>query len=216
MENTVCNDNISNDKTKTPKTVFKASDTAFAWLSIFFGYLFCRVFPSDINPFGGFLFILFLFSVTSAVLKIKKIKIYKYALIAAVSAILISFSLLLTSNAVINNVAYFYSLIAYLYFVYAAFGNSVEKGFSNFITADIFKAAFVLPFCSVAKSVGALFPPKFKNGKKTALKILIGIAVAVIPTTVVFFLLSYDSEFIRIISDIFDFGWDEKIGRAHV
>lgn len=74
---------------------------------------------------------------------------------------------------------------------------------------DFIKILFVLPFCSFVSIFPAIYQNSRKKGAFFLIKIFIGIALAVIPTTLVFMFLSYDAGFMKILDDIFSFDtWD--------
>lgn len=188
-----------------PPRNFTTGESVFAWISFIAAYLFCRVFPVANNPFGGFLFIIALFTATFVSLKIKGVKLGTLALLAAASAVVVSACLIVTANAFLHSYAYLYALVAYCYFVYTATGNSVQNGFSDFLAIDFFKALFVLPFYSMDQLFKAMFYGKARGSGKFLIKLIIGIAVAIVPTVIVLVLLSYDEGFSEILSKIFDF-----------
>ena len=192
-----------------PKRIFSLSETIFAWLSLLFGYLFCRVFPIADSPFGGFILAVFMFVSALVIIKIKGIRLTAKPLIAFASAVLISASLFITSNAFLHFFAYTYALVVFCYFVFTACGNSVKSGFTDLIVADFVKALFVMPFCSFGCMFKAMFSGKAKGGGKTFLKILIGVGLTLLPTLIVFGLLSYDSDFTKLLDNIFDFNMDK-------
>lgn len=187
------------------RRTFTTVECLFAWVCYFWGYLLCRACPVWVNPLGGFLIIFSLYIITVVVLKIKGGKLLGLPIVSAVSAVLISFALILSSNCFLHFFAYCYSLSTYFYFIYSATGNCIKRGFNDFIAMDFIKATFVMPFCSFGQMFRAMFSGKAKNSGKFIAKLLIGISVAIIPTIAVFFLLSYDSEFINLINKIFDF-----------
>ena len=127
----------------------------------------------------------------------------------AVSALVISFSLILTTNDFIHFFSYIYSLATFGYFVYYACGNSLGEGFTNLIISDFFKALIIMPFCSFGCMFKAMFAGGSKRKNKVFLKILIGIGIAFIPTLIVLSLLSYDSNFTDLLNKIFAFDFDE-------
>lgn len=178
-------------------------ESAFAWICLIAGYVFCRTFPAITNPLGAFVFTLFLFAFTFAVLIVSEVKFKISNYITAVSALLTSLIPLISANSFLSFFAFSYSLATYFYFVYSATGNTLKSGFSNLIIADYFKALLVLPFTSIDALFKAMFSGK-KFGKQT-LKIIAGLFLAVIPTTAVIILLSYDSEFSRLLDAIFNF-----------
>ena len=46
-----------NGEYTTPARSFSTLECIFAWLSLLFGYIFCRLFPAHLNPLFGFIFI---------------------------------------------------------------------------------------------------------------------------------------------------------------
>jgi len=191
--------------TPRPMREFSSVESGFAWLALIAGYAFCRVFPVMLNPFGGLIFVIALFAVTTAVLKKRGAKFGVMSVAAMLSAVIVSFSLFFSSNGFIHFLSYGYAAVAYCYFVYASFGNALEKGFSNLIAADFFKALFVMPFVSMGQVFPALGSGKGKKRGKAFLKILLGLALAFIPTAIVVSLLSYDSGFTSLLQSIFKF-----------
>lgn len=191
------------------KRSFSVAESIFAWLSLIFGYLFCRVFPLSESPFGGFLFTLLLFVSGFIVLKVMKKKFSLMTVLISLSAVIVSFSLILTSNNFLHFFSYLYSLAVFGYSIYSACGNNVKNGFTDLIIADFFKALIIMPFCSFGCMFRAMFAGKKKGNRKIFLKILIGIAIAILPTFIVFGLLSYDSDFTILLNNIFDFEFDD-------
>lgn len=185
------------------KPVHSTADVVFAWLCLLFGYLFCRSLPVTENPLGGFLLILLLYSVAVTVLLLKKVKLTGTFLAAGISAVVISASLILTESAFILHLAYTYAIASYFYFLYAAFGNRLETGCSDYIFIDYFQALFLFPFRSVLRIFPALFQGKGKPILLLVGKVFCGILIATIPTAIVLGLLCYDEGFRTILDDIF-------------
>lgn len=193
-------------KESVRKREYSFAEMIFAWICFFMGYLFCRVFPVVLSPLGGFLFVIALFAVTAVFLKLKKVRFGVMPCVMAAVAIAFSASLILSSNSFLYWLAYVFALATYCAFVYRVCGNSVRDGFSGFIAADYFNAVFSAPFASVQCAWKAAFSGEAAGKlKKTLIKILCGIAVAVIPTAIVGGLLSYDDGFNKIMGKIFDF-----------
>lgn len=191
------------------KRSFSVVESIFAWLSLIFGYLFCRVFPLSESPFGGFLFTMLLFVSGFIVLKVMKKKFSLMTVLISLSAVIVSLSHILTSNNFLHFFSYLYSLAVFGYSIYSACGNNVKNGFTDLIIADFFKALIIMPFCSFGCMFRAMFAGKKKGNRKIFLKILIGIAIAILPTFIVFGLLSYDSDFTNLLNNIFDFKFDD-------
>lgn len=188
---------------------FSVIESVFAWMCLLFGYIFCRVFPLSESPFGGLVFTLLLYISGFIVLMIMKQKLKLMSVVIALTAILISFSLILTSNNFLHFFSYCYSLATFGYFIFSAFGNTARKGFSDLIIADFFKALIIMPFCSFGYMFTAMFSSKKKGRGKIFLKIIVGVAITFIPTLIVFSLLSYDSDFTNLFNNIFDFDFSD-------
>ncbi len=182
---------------------FTGVETIFAWCCLLAGYFFCKIIPLVSSPLAAMVFSITLFIVTIIVLNTKKMTAKLPAYIVAGTAIAMSVAIIFTSNNYIQFFAYAYCLLSYGYLVYTAFGNSTEKGFSDLILIDFFKILFVMPFVSLVQIFPALFYSQDKKRGKMVAKILLGIAIAVVPTAVIIGLLSYDSNFSGIIEKIF-------------
>ena len=75
--------------------------------------------------------------------------------------------------------------------------------FRDSILIDFTKAIFVLPFYSLSDMFVSMFEGAKNKGGKTILKVVIGFGLAVIPTAIVLSLLSYDSDFSKLMDTIF-------------
>ena len=191
------------------KRTYAVKETVFAWLSLLAGYAFFQSAPIDEHPFGGLLFVVLLYGVTVLFLHRCGIRLRGMALVATVSAVTVSLSLVLCANPMIHQAVYTYALVVYLYVLYAATGNSLKSGFSNLIAADFFRALFLLPFSSFGEIFRALFANGGKKGGKALLRVLLGVAIAFIPTVLVCVLLSYDNEFVQLLDRLLD--WDADV-----
>ncbi len=181
--------------------------TVFAWLSLLAGYLMCRVFPVTANPLGGFILLLLLYTAAAVILIKQGAKASVSAVLAAVFGVLVAATLLLSSNTLLQQISYLFSLATLGYFVYCMTGNRIQKGLSNYILLDYFKALVILPFCSFGHLFRAMFYGKASSGGRAFAKVILGVAIALVPTLVVVSLLSYDQGFSDILNSIFDFGF---------
>ena len=188
-----------------PKREFSTLECVFAWACFVAGYIFCRAFPVSKHSLGGFLFVFALFAVSTVILHLKVGSLKIFPLIVAASSISISASLLISANTFIHFWAYSYALVAYCYFVYSATGNTIEKGFSDFILIDFFKALLIMPFYSFGNIFKAMFSGKAKKSGRFIAKLILGLFIAIVPTFIVLMLLSYDHDFGRLLDNIFDF-----------
>lgn len=192
------------------KVEYTAAESLLAWICLIAGYVFCRTFPVTTNPLGCAIFVVALFISTAVVLVIKGFRPTALPVTVAVSAVLIAASLVINENSVIHFFAYAYALFAYLYFVYASTSSTLEKGLSNLMIADLFRAAIIFPFTSFGRIFSVLVCGKGK-ANKTLLKSLLGIVFAIIPTAIVFALLSYDNDFIELVDKLFHFDLDDVV-----
>jgi len=186
---------------------YKAHEIFFAWFSFILGFLFCRAFPVTVKPLGGFILVWLAFIAVAIFLVAKRQKPGVMPLCVVIGALVMSPALLFSANSFLHFFTYGYAIAAFCYFIYAVFGNTVTSAFSDMLAADFFRALFVLPFCSIVEFFRAAFYGRAGKGGKAIAKALLGVAAAVIPTLIVFILLSYDSEFMDLIIRIFSFDW---------
>ena len=184
------------------KREYTGVESAFAWISFIFGYFFCKVFPAHVNSFGAFLLVLLVFGATTVVLKVKKVKIGLMPAILAGSAVVISATLILSSNNMLQSLANAYAMVTYCYYIFAANGNSTKKGFNDFIVIDYHKALFVAPFNKLGSMLQGMFSGRTKKSGAVLGKLIKGGLIAFIPTILVCGLLSYDRGFYRIIENM--------------
>lgn len=187
------------------KREYTGAESVFAWLAMLAGYAFFRTIPITENSFGALLYVIAVFAFTTAFVIKRGAKLGAMPVCAMVMAIAVSLSLFFSSNGFVHFFAWCFAVASYCYFVYSCFGNSFEKGFSDFVVADYFKALFVMPFASFGEVFLAIASKNNKNRGKIILKVLLGIALAIVPTAIVIALLSYDSGFTKILNSIFRF-----------
>lgn len=195
----------------TPKHDYTKTDSIFAWLSLLFAFFYCHTVPVWENALGGFALIFALFITAFIVLRVKQVKVHFSTILSSISAMILSFAFLLTESKFLLFLSCAYCLGSYLFLLYAALGNRVENGFSNYIYIDYLKILFIFPFCSFVSVFPAIFSNSSHKGTRFILKILIGIAIAIVPTALVFGFLSYDAGFMKIIDDIFSFNPDNSL-----
>lgn len=220
MDNNV-NENKENIEVKEEKVEVKEQprklreftnfDSVFAWFAYIASYLFCLVFPVSQAPLGGMLFIIMMFLFTFIFLKAKGNKIPATSVLTGVSAVVLSSSLIISSNSFIHFFAYVYCLCAYCYFVYTAQGNTIRKGISNYLLADWTESVFVLPFVSLKKPQmhHAMFSGKRKGTLSVIKKLALGLGITIVPTSIAVALLSYDKSFTDLAGKIFTFDGNE-------
>lgn len=188
---------------------FSWKHTVFAWLCLLLGYGFIRFFPVSAHPLGGFLFVWLLFGATTFFLWEKKPWKKMIPTLIGASALVLSPAFLWLGNGTggktFCNLLYLWSAFAYLYWVCAVNGNTVESRPGQWFFFDLIKALFLQPF----QSFGTLFPALSGNKKgqkalSTAGWILLGLVIAMIPALLVFLMLSYDAAFTTLMGQIFN------------
>jgi len=195
----------------TPPAYTRA-DTVYAWLCFLFAFLFCQGLPVATYPLGGFLLILSLFLTAFVILGIKKVRLSPACILSALSSLTVSAALVLSNTVFLIKLSYAYCLASYCYFLYAALGNRIEKGLSDYGYIDYLRALFSYPFRSLGAIFSAVASSPVRKVSGLVGKILLGSILAIIPTCIVFLLLSYDPDFMRILDDIFSFE-TVKLGR---
>lgn len=209
-------DNIQfaeNPQNASQKRIFTTAETVFAWVCIIAGYLFCRAYPATQKPFGTLIFTIFMFCVTALIMALNNASFGVVSIISAVSASVISFSLIFTQNSFIHFFAAFYCICAYTLFVYTAYGNHSSKDFARLFPLDFFKALIISPIKSI-KELGKGLIANGKINTRPFIKLLVGIIIAVIPTAIIVILLSYDSNFTDLLERIFDFNIQKIFSHA--
>ncbi len=185
--------------------LYSLADTVYAWLSLLFAFLFCQALPAEDHPLGVFLLVAALFVTGFVFARIKQLRLSPVCILCAAVCILAASAAILTDTALLMRLCLLFSLCGYLYFLYAAHGNTVEEGLSDLVFMDFIKLLFILPF----PCFGCLFPALSQKSSRrtslTLLKILIGIGITIIPTLIVFAYLSYDAGFVKLLKNIFTF-----------
>lgn len=190
---------------QSPKPIYSRFDTVFAWLCFLFGFLFCQAVPVTEHPLGGLLLILALYITGFVIVSVNKVKLSAACILSTAFSLIISTVLILSESSFLLRLSYAYCLASYCYFLYTAFGNNAEKGFSDYIYLDYINALFVFPLQAMTAVFSAISTKFTKKGSQFLLKILIGCGITIIPTALVFGFLSYDAGFLAILDRIFSF-----------
>lgn len=186
---------------------FTKTERVLAGLLILWGYGFFRLCPVYDHPYLFLALLCVLFATTIFVLWKNGHKLTGMSLASALSALPISLSLLVPADPIIHNLAFLYALAAYAYTVYATCGNTLESGVSELLPIDLLKAVFFLPFSALGSLFHALSLGDHalrKSGKFLG-RVIGGLALALLPTMVVFALLAYDDRFLAQVGDVLAF-----------
>lgn len=197
---------------QAPKPIYQGIDTLFAWLSIIVGFLFVRTLPVVQNTLGGFLMTCLLFAFGACYLVYSKVKPGTASIVIAAVACFLSVGLITGANKTLQRLLFLFVILAFLYFIYSVCGLAGKNPLSQNCVAHAFHAIFTLPF-GVLDALFRALPirrRKESDGKlmRTLGWVLLGLAVAIIPTAVVILLLSYDEQFTNLLEQIFSFSLD--------
>ncbi len=178
--------------------------TIFALLCLLFGYLFTQFSPSFRHPMATFIVIVALLIATLMVIKPKKQRLSLNSILCSLIVLLLGCGIMLSGSAWVVSLSFLLALGTICYMVSAQYGNRIEKGFSNYIFLDYIRA-LVLPFRAIFAIFDALFGRLTLKSAGYLGKIALGICIAVIPAVVIFSILSYDSDFLAIMQNMFTY-----------
>lgn len=186
---------------KKPKRQYSVKESVYAWLCYALAYLFVLTVPISENSFGLFVVVILMYAVSTAVAVSKGKKLQAMPIVVGLSAVVVASSFVLNVSGFLRFFSFIYVMVAYCYFIYAMTSEN-RFGFSDSIMIDFTKSIFVLPFYSLADIFVSMFQGAKNKGGKTILKAVVGFGLAVIPTAIVLSLLSYDSDFSKLIDTI--------------
>ncbi len=191
-----------------PRPVYGVLDGVFAWLSIVVGYLTVQAFPIVQNTLGGMLCVCLLFGFSALYLVQSKTRLSRSAILFVAASGVLSLGLITGANSVIQRLLFTALVFFLLYFIYASCGLAGNSFFGDHTVLHALYAVFVLPLESVSHIFHAL-PIRSKQGAGRVLRTVgwtaLGLAVAILPTTVIVLLLSYDASFKSLLEQIFSF-----------
>lgn len=196
---------IDLDAMLPPDREYTKFEAGFAWISVLFGYFLCRAFPFSEYRLGTFITMLLCISAGIVALYRKGIKPCGRACFSLAASIVFVFSFIASTDSLSLLISLFGSVSAYCFFVYTATGNRLEGG--DFILLDMLRAMRGYDGYASKDAVRIMFSGK-KGALKSLLKIGIGLVCAILPTTIVVALLSFDGRFSAILGSIGKFFGD--------
>ena len=210
--------NLTEQQTAAPEPVtpqrppVPLRDRVLAFGLLILGYLVCRFQISE-HPLLGLVYGLAFFGLTVWHFRGQA---GKRALGVWAVGLLFLLSHLLTDNGPVRFFARWFAVLLWGYGVYCAGGNSAEERLGDMFVPEAFKANILMPF----SKLGAFFTAAFSGGKrnwlKTALLILLGLGLALLPLLLVVNLLQYDAAFSRLLDSLFSEDIPEAIFRRLV
>ena len=182
----------------TPKPPVPVRDRVLAFTFLTLGYLVCRFEIHD-YPLLGLLYGLILYGLTLWHFHGQP---GRRALGLGAVGLLFLLSHLLTDNGPVRFFARWLAVLLWGYGVYCAGGNSQEERLGDMLVPEFFKANVLMPFSRLGAFFAATLSGGRKNWIKTALLILLGLGLALVPLLLVVNLLQYDAAFNRLLSSI--------------
>lgn len=202
-----------------PKRAPDIRETVFAWVFVIIGYIFCRSFPISARPVGTLIFLIALYAAGGIFLFLTGAKQTPRSAFCILTVFLFSSSLFISSNEFIHFLSTSWALGCFMIWVMLSNGGGLEKKAGELLFYDAVKAVFVMPFVSFGRLFASLIPrrengaPRVKIGRQIAFAAL-GILIAVIPTAMVTYLLSYNDDFNAMSSRVMQFISGDILGRA--
>ncbi len=203
----------NNSFSASPEYRYSGFDTLFAWISLIVGFLISKSLPVVENSLGGMIVVLVLFAFGIAYIKLSGRKLKASSWIVMAISLVFSIGLINISNGTVKGFLYLFNLVCFLNWIYTSF--NMEKFLGKRCLNKLMRSVFVVPF----SNLGRIFPAFVIRDKetsgakvyKTVLFIILGLLIAIIPTSIVISLLSYDSGFVAILEEIFYFTPEEII-----
>lgn len=176
-------------------------DTVFAWLIFIFGYLFCRSIISDAIGLGAFIVSALWCAAVPVYLRLKGKKQSAWNILYVLLSVAFTSVYFISDNVFIKLLVTLYVLISMMYYMLFAQRGGFIKG--DFVY-DLIKAVIVLPFRRFSRIFPSAFCFRGKKGGKLG-QALLGIGIAIIPTSIVLALLyNADEGFASLLDKIFD------------
>ncbi len=187
---------------KKPRRKYLIKESIYAWMCYIFAYLFILAVPIRENSLGLLTVVVLMYAVTTVVTVKKGKKLQAMPIVVGVSALVVSLGFVLNVSGFLRFFSFIYVMTAYCYYIYSMTSENRFR-FRDSILIDFTKAIFVLPFHSLSDMFVSMFEGAKNKGGKTILKVVVGFGLAVIPTAIVLSLLSYDSDFSKLMDTIF-------------
>ena len=187
---------------KKPRRQYSIKESIYAWLCYILAYLFVLTVPIRENSLGLLVVVVLMYALSTVFTVSKGKKLQAMPIVVGVSALVVSLGFVLNVSGFLRFFSFIYVMTAYCYYIYAMTSENRFR-FCDSILIDFIKAIFVLPFYSLADMFVSMFEGAKNKGGKTILKVVIGFGLAVIPTAIVLSLLSYDSDFSKLMDTIF-------------
>lgn len=195
------------------KPQYQPIDTLFALLTVLLGFLLVKATPIAKNTLGACLCLISCYILGFVYLRLKGVSLRGRGSIYTAAMLILSLGMITGSNRTVRALLFIGLILAFFYWCYVAAGLDGGALFTKTPFLHLVHGTLELPFASGDHLVRALLAFRKKNeGTQRLLKAigwaLVGLLVAVIPTTVIILLLSYDLQFSNMIDRIFSFSFE--------
>ena len=185
-----------------PKRVFSAKLKTAAWISLFAGFFAARFFLANAAPLGSAILSVLIYALTAVFIFSEGRAVKIKDVVIPTAATILSFGNIVTSVPALRALILLVLFILYVYWVFCALGGSNEGFPGRLAFFELIKAVFVVSIPSMGTVWPALFSKRREGTKSTFGWVLLGIAVALIPTAIIVSLLSYDSAFTELLGKL--------------
>ena len=192
------------EKSPVKISPYDGLDLLYGFLSVLFGFLFLKGVTSGGPGNMGFGMTIFTFVFVAAVF------LYRFAsrkdtadrkihwgeaILLAVLILILGGTFGFTTGVGMKITSLVLEIILILYWIYVLFGNREANRMDSSAFADSLTAFLIMPFGNFVTLFGALFRKRAKKNAGAFGSVLIGLVIAIIPTLVIFLLLSGDMLF---------------------
>lgn len=192
---------------------YRTVDTAFALLSVLFAFFFLKYTMGVTAGVGLSILTALFLCATYLYAGVKKQTISVASVLWAAIIVIFSLTYTITANGFLRGWCVFFQLLAVCYWIFVTFGNRAGKRADDMLGFDLIKSLFVLPFGNMYHFFGTLTHSS-KNNKSARgiLYVFVGLLSAIIPTAIVYALLSSgDKAFSNLLDHLFS-GTEDAIG----
>ncbi len=194
---------------KKARICYSTRDRVFSYLTLIPSFLLIMALPVSRSPLGLLLSLFLMYVAAFSYLLVHKFRPSPRAWISALLFLLPAASFLTGQNGFLQFCSCLFSLLGLLFVISDGVGRIGKGVYDKELSNNLLDACFVTPAGGFSRFFGALLPaPSTPDGKKRMgvfLWILVGIAIAVIPTTIIILILSYDAQFTALLDTIFSF-----------
>ena len=183
-----------------PAPRFTKKHKTAAWCALAAGFFAVRLTPAASDPLGSLLLSLGLYLATSVFIFTEGRSPRIKDIVIPTAATILSFGQVVSSDPVLRTITVLTLCLLYVYWVRSALDPDSEGFPGKLAVFELIRAVFVVALPSMGQLWPALFSRKKDGSKNTVLWVLLGFAVALVPTAAIVSLLSYDKAFTEILN----------------